>query len=241
MSTPVWTGAFSKFKEAWKTLPLNRDVLLVYLVVQAVTAFVALPKNAGVGRSNAYDFTSGASMLGAPGDILNLVLSLIMIPAGTVLYLWYADKKRLELPEWWKLTLKYLVSALLAALLVGLAVMAGFVLFIVPAFIFATWFAFTLYAVVDKGMGPVEAMKYSKGLAKGNAGKIWGIYLITFAIAIGAMIITALIPVVNSVVASLVVLVGGIAMGMLYRHLQNAPAEAPVVDAKPAPSDPAKA
>ncbi len=70
---------------------------------------------------------------------------------------------------------KYLGTILLSGLVVGL----GFMFCIVPGIIFAIWFAFTSSVCVLEGMGGVNAMGRSRELARGNAWRIIGLWLLT--------------------------------------------------------------
>lgn len=53
-------------------------------------------------------------------------------------------------------------------LIVGITVFLGFLLLIVPGIFAALVFFFVLYLVIDKGLGPIEAMKESARITKGN-------------------------------------------------------------------------
>ncbi len=56
---------------------------------------------------------------------------------------------------------------LAASILFSLIVFAGFVLLIIPGIIWAIKFQFYSYLIVDKEMGPIEALKKSSQLTKG--------------------------------------------------------------------------
>jgi hypothetical protein len=71
-----------------------------------------------------------------------------------------------------------------ASILVGLIIMLGFVLFIVPGVIFSLWFALAAAVVVIEDRKATESMGRSRLLAKGNLGKIFLVSLTVFAIAL---------------------------------------------------------
>lgn len=60
-----------------------------------------------------------------------------------------------------------------------LAVIVGLVLLIVPGIIIGLALSFTLYLVVDKGLGPINAFKQSLVLTKGNR---WKLFLLSLAL-----------------------------------------------------------
>lgn len=57
----------------------------------------------------------------------------------------------------YKLFWKYLA----ASILYGLIILGGFILLVIPGIYFAIKYYFVLYLVVDKNMGPIEALKKS--------------------------------------------------------------------------------
>lgn len=58
--------------------------------------------------------------------------------------------------------------ALLSSILVGLAVLGGFILLVIPGIIFAIWFAFTAYAVALDEKKGVHALRASHELVRGR-------------------------------------------------------------------------
>lgn len=70
---------------------------------------------------------------------------------------------------------KSAVNFVATSIIVGIATVIGFVLLIVPGIIVAIVFGFSLYLVIDKGLGPIEAMKESARLTKGNR---WNLFLL---------------------------------------------------------------
>lgn len=63
---------------------------------------------------------------------------------------------------------RILFSLILSQLLIGLGVILGIICCIIPGIILALMWAQTLYFIVDRHMGPIEAMKASANVMKGN-------------------------------------------------------------------------
>ena len=71
-------------------------------------------------------------------------------------------------------TKQFIIPAVIASLLAGLAILGGFILLIIPGIIFSVWFAFALYAVVLDGQKDIGALRFSKKLVKGRWwGTLW--------------------------------------------------------------------
>jgi len=73
-----------------------------------------------------------------------------------------------------------IVNYFLVALLTGLIVLGGFILLIIPGIFFALRLKFAVYLVIDKNLGPVEAIKKSWKITKGN---VWNLFF--FGILLG--------------------------------------------------------
>lgn len=77
---------------------------------------------------------------------------------------------------------RHYFSALIAVVLLSLAFMVGLILFVVPAIIIGTGLQFYLYAMVDKNLGPIEALAESWRLTRGHK---LTIFLINLVFALG--------------------------------------------------------
>jgi uncharacterized membrane protein len=75
---------------------------------------------------------------------------------------------------------KPIVNYVLASIVEGLIVVGGFILLIIPGIFFALRLQFTCYLIVDKNLGPIEAIKTSWKITKGNA---WSLFF--FGILLG--------------------------------------------------------
>jgi len=89
----------------------------------------------------------------------------------------------------WPLILTYLLVAILA----GLAILGGFILLIIPGFIFAVWFSFSTFTLVLENKRGVEALKASKALVAGRFGAVFGRFFLLVLSLIGISIVAALV------------------------------------------------
>jgi len=79
-------------------------------------------------------------------------------------------------------------NAVLANILVGVIVLIGFILLIIPGIIFACKLAFTPYLVVDRKMEVIEAVRESWRMTNGHAWEVFLIGLLAIPIIIAGLI-----------------------------------------------------
>lgn len=106
------------------------------------------------------------------------------------------------------------VSFLLGSLLLGLIVAIGTVLLIVPGIYLGIRFSMFSFAVVDEGLGPVEALKRSWELTEGQALNLFLLGLVFAGLEIAGVIALC----VGIFVAVPVVMMGSV---FVYRRLQS--------------------
>ncbi len=163
-------GTFKK--RPWFFVGATVVILLLYGAISVITSGI----DAAVGGS--------ASEPTLVGSLVSFVLSTFVSMGVTAFYLAAHDNPEtvdlttLWHPEpFWKF--------LIASLLVGLAIGIGFVLLIVPGIIAAIFFMFTHFAVIDKGLGPIEAMKESMRIGRGYRWPLLG-FIVLIALIIMA-------------------------------------------------------
>jgi len=112
-----------------------------------------------------------------------------------------------------------------ASLLATLALAIGLVLFIVPGLIAMVLFMFSTFLVIDRGLGPIDALKTSMEMTKGNRWPLFGFILLCMLIifvgilALGVGLLVA-VPIV------------GLAFVYAYRLLSGRTAQIQPPDAR---------
>jgi hypothetical protein len=111
-------------------------------------------------------------------------------------------------------------SAILASILYALMVIVGLVLLVVPGIYLALRFGQYKYAIVDKDLGAIDALKYSAKITQGNLLNLFGLGVVCFLIVIAGL----LALVVGLIVAIPVTFLAGV---VAYRWLQYGRASIP--------------
>jgi|SRR5579872_4206127 len=195
------------FSRAWTVLSGNVTKFLPLTAILALPNLVQLVPGVSDGtavRNAAPNLSPGAILAFAGGLIVWIILN--VVTEATVLYgSFQAMRNRpVEIGESFKKGLARLGPIIGLSICVGLVVVLGMMLLIVPGFILLAMFFVALPVCVVEGLGPFQSMSRSSALTKGHRWKIFGIYLV-LAIVGGVVgsIITAVLSVAGLVVAVL--------------------------------------
>ncbi len=109
---------------------------------------------------------------------------------------------------------RYLVPGILASLLVALGVSLGLLLLIVPGVILSLGWMFTQLLIVDKDLGPLEAIKESWRITQGEKG---GLFLWAL-VSLGVILVGFLACGIGIFVAAPVV---GLGTTLIYQDLER--------------------
>ncbi len=134
-----------------------------------------------------------AALTGSPkdpsvvGSLLNLAVSTLVNMGVTSFYLKAHDHPdTVELSALWHPQPFW--KFLGATLLTGLAIVVGLILLIVPGIILMLMFMFVMFIVIDRGLGPVEAMKESARITRGYKWQLLGFVVVLALINLVGML-----------------------------------------------------
>jgi hypothetical protein len=137
-------------------------VLIVYGIPQAISQ---------AGRDNA-----GLALI---GGLLSLVVGVQMQIGLTRIALKFVDGRQAEFSDLFS-GFELFISMLIAAILVWFILTIGFLLLVVPGIILALILCFYSYAIVDRGLGPIDALKHSAAVTKGARMALLGFWIVAF-------------------------------------------------------------
>jgi uncharacterized membrane protein len=159
------------------------------------------------------------------GSLINLGLGTLISMGATAFYLAAHDNPdSADLSMLWhpRPFWKYLGTSILLAL----AVAIGFVLLIVPGIIFGLMFMFATFIVIERELGPIDALSESHRITRGHKWPLFGFVLLLLLInvlGVLALIVGLLVSIPVSTLAFV----------HAYRALGGKPGTtAPAVDAK---------
>lgn len=166
-------ATFSK-KEAinygWTTVKGNLKTFILFALVLILIQGVPQGISSNLSEQMKNDPSSEAT-LGIFVILLSIAIAIlnIVVSIGVIRFaLKFLDGKKGEVKDLFATNKKEMWHFFLGSLLYGLRVILGYILFIVPGIIWSIKYSQYSYLIIDKGMGPSEAIKKSGEITEGN-------------------------------------------------------------------------
>lgn len=153
----------------WKNFLLFVGIWLVILAVMMVAAFF---QDAAMRDSGMF-----AALLMVALWALNIIIGMGFIKIMLLLH----DKKKAQLKDLfsqYRLFFYYLGGVLLYSLIV----LGGLILFVIPGIVWAITYQYVPYLIIDRKLSPLEALKKSREITRGNRWELFGFRLILLLI-----------------------------------------------------------
>jgi uncharacterized membrane protein len=225
---PAPAGVGEAFNWGWTKFTQNVGpivlAVLAYLAVIFVVSIIAFSLFAGgaAASTDAYgNLRPGGGFVLGFGTLVVLAIYVLLtafMQAGvTRASLDVANGRRLEFASFFRF--ENLGAVVVAVLLVGAGTAVGTLLFVLPGLVFAFFAQFTLFFVLDKGLGAVDALKASFTLVNRNLGTVVLLFLAVYA----ANLVGAAVCGIGQLVTYPL---GLLATTYIYRRLQNEPVAA---------------
>ncbi len=214
-------GPIEYIKEAWKIYTKKENFIFFVRIMSIVVLLVT-----SVGFVFGYLFPQQSWENIQYENPIMIVVFIVLILASVILGLWTQTATYFSIlklgqteKEVFKLGFSKMLKFFLVSLVVGLIVLLGLILLIIPAIIFGTWYSFSVWLVLDKGMGIGEALKTSKTMVKGNFWRILGRSIIFGLFTFFISILTSLIPYIGGLIVSFIAPLYMLPFFLLYKDL----------------------
>lgn len=217
---PEVPSAFDLFKPSWEGVKLNIvELIMVFLVPMVVLsiyflialAAAGLSSDASTGEVNIF----GAILLGI-GVLAAIVYAVLLGPTLVHIQLKSARLQRVSYDDIWAASKKFWWRYLVLSLAVGLTILVGLILLIVPGIIFLRRYFLSSYALVDQDLGIGASMRASNKLSRGRAMSIFGILGVNILIGLPSFI-----PIVGSAITFVLQIAYFVAPAIRYDQLKT--------------------
>ena len=180
-SVTLAPGVGSAYKNGWRQLFWKYFIAL--FVIGLIGCIIAIP----TGMNEWVQGATAAGILGFLAFIYGILVEGPVQYGMAFAFLKAARGDKLEIKDMFAAFKNYW-NAVLASLFVGVIIVIGLILLIVPGIIFACKLAFTPYLVVDRKMGVMEAIEESWRMTGGHAWKVFFIGLLAIPICIAGLL-----------------------------------------------------
>ncbi|MCJ7599402.1 MAG: hypothetical protein MUO41_12435 [Methyloceanibacter sp.] len=162
-------------RRPWFFVGATLVIFLLYIVAGALTVTID------------YALTGVTENHSGVGSILDWLIGTLISMGVVAFYLKAHDNpEQVTLSALWHPHPYW--SYLAATVLVGLVIVLGLLLLIVPGIIFGLMFMFTSFIVIDRAFGPIDAMKESKRITSGYRWRLLGFILLLALINLAGVI-----------------------------------------------------
>lgn len=210
-------------KEAWFIYTKKENFIFFARIMAVLTILSTI-----VGFVTGYFFPNNSNLESFDySNTLNLVAMITTSIIAAFIGLWsqttsYYSIIKMGKPEKeiFKIGYKKIGKFLLISLTLGIIIVFGAVLLIIPAVIFGTWYSFSILLVLDRNLSIKDALKTSKQMVNGKFWKVLGrsavFGLFTFLVSI----VLSIIPYVGSFALSFVAPLFLLPSYLLYQDLE---------------------
>lgn len=200
---PFSDGAL--LKAAWQRVKDRLGFVIILGIVLAIYFIAGSAIVSWIGSESDWGFMVA--------QLVFIVLSMVISIGMMRIFLDLADGKDgslVDLVKHWNLLLKYIAVSIVYAVVTYV----GFFLLIFPGIIWGLKFYFAPWLVVDRGMGPIEAMKASSQMTMGMKWDLLGFYAVVAVVTLIGLACLGVGLIVTMPLST-------IATAMLYRHLSK--------------------
>ncbi|EKE05717.1 MAG: hypothetical protein ACD_19C00182G0045 [uncultured bacterium] len=208
-------------KEAW-AIYTKKENFIFFARIMAILVLLSTVIGFVTGYFYSTDYVKNIDFSNIPMLIGFIVISLISIILG----LWSQTTQYFAIlkigeseKEVFKLGYKNIWKFFLITLVLGLIIIFGAIIIIIPAIIFGVWYSFSIFLVLDKNMGIKEALKTSKLMVSGRFWKVLGRSAVFVLFTIVISILLSIIPYAGNLLVAFIAPLFMLPSYLLYRDL----------------------
>lgn len=157
------------WQNVWQLIGYQIVLALLYLVLLGIISLIFPQEPQNPWYSNLL------------GIILTWLVSYSFMMGALTLALGFADKEPVQLGDFFSKISK-VITFLVSSLLAGFCILVGFICLIVPGIFLAVRLSLYGYLIIDKNMGPIEALSESWKLVKGASWRVFGFMLASIVV-----------------------------------------------------------
>lgn len=181
-------------------------------------------KYQSIGSLSGLDASQIAAVAGAASIVILIfvVIGIFLSVMATSLEVKSTAGKKPTLGELFNDGKKYFFRFIGLCILLGIIIVFGLLLLIVPGIFALGRLAMAPYHMIDKDLGIIEAIKASNEQAKGRMTKVYAAIGVTILIGLGASMVEGLLPVIGPLLAAVISIGFSLVLALRYQQLKHA-------------------
>lgn len=215
-------GPITYIKEAW-AIYTKKENFVFFARIMAVLVIASTVLSFLIGYFYPAEYSRNIDFSNVPAVVGFVVLTIV----GAAVNLWTQTTVYFSIfnmgsteKEVFRLGYKNIWRYLLTSLVLGLIIVGGVILLIIPAVIFGIWFSFTIFLVLDKNMKIGEALRTSKLMVKGKFWQVLGRNLVFGLFTVLLSLIFTAIPYVGPLATTFLIPLLTLPGYLMYKDLQ---------------------
>lgn len=186
------------FDTAWKTYNKNIGVIAKFMILPFILACITLTYSKPMQSFQPFMPTPTQFLMWLVLAIVYLVVYGLANIALMYLVINISKSSTIGLKEAYTLSLGKLLSYWWVAFLVGIICVGGTILLIVPGIIFAIWYCFSTWVLVEEDLRGMNALAKSKQYVKGRWGMVFAkLAFIGVVVFIASVLINVIFKIIN--------------------------------------------
>lgn len=198
-----WPGAFGLYKLSKEAILVNWQSYVALILLAAAFSLVTSLVFGSNKETLHYDI----------GQLISVLLSVFISTATTLLFLRSVERKTMSFSLSLSEALNFFVAFIAMSFLVYIALFVSFLLLVVPFFFVMPRLSLAPYALIDKNLGPIEAIQASWDMTKEHVGKVYGI------IGVNLLFVLLVFTIIGIPFAMYFVFMYSAASALLYRWI----------------------
>ena len=223
------TSAFDLFPKSARIVQGNIGTFAILYIIPLLSGLGSLRTDSNIDEQSFRNFANnfsglpgyGTGALIGLGIVLFVIILAVYLIVNAMKYsleLKSAQGKKLKLEQLWPYAKKYWLRLVGLFILMGLYIIIGFILLIIPGFIAIRRYMLAPYVLIDKDMSIPDAMRESARISKPYSGSIYSILGVMILISV-----PSIFPVFGWIITFVLTILYSVAPALRYEELKKLP------------------
>lgn len=213
------TPSFKLFDKSYSLIKNNFRIFAILYALPVIFSFSSLTTQRSTSRSVNIDFNM-PTVFWVLLPVIGLAVTWLFIVYQTMLNVLELkvtkSSQQVGFKQLYNEARPFLFRLFTLGLLVGLVVILGLFLFVIPGLIMIRRYYLAAFFMIDKDLSVREAMRQSATASKQASGYIWGLLGVMMVLGL-----TSIVPFIGSLISTLLAAAYSVAPALRYQEIKN--------------------